>query len=203
MNTSFPLMGKSWAKWAWFWCTRLLTWPQFGQVDARFRCLTSKIIQSSSLRYPVTSTSLILSNSASNEVMFCDIPASDYGGYSTLRGLWCLTVQWCSRFRGKLGIKGTEEPEVAKVQGYEDGLRSLFISSRRFSIYGTQILQEFYVALIKAILPSYDQDQKKSIQYRIKKPQRVDENLIRTLKPESAERYFLDSTKESQNTSRF
>lgn len=78
--------------------------------------------------------------------------------------------------------------EVAKVpQGHKDGLRRLFLSSRRFSIYGTPIPQEFYVALLTAIVPSYDPNQSSPVQYRIKKPWRVDGNLIRMLKSEGAE----------------
>ena len=80
--------------------------------------------------------------------------------------------------------------EVAKVQGCKDDLRSLFMHSRRFSIYGTQIPQEFYVALIEAVVPGYGHNQKVAIQCRIKKPRRIDKNLIRTLKSEDAEKTF-------------
>lgn len=77
--------------------------------------------------------------------------------------------------------------EVAKVQGYSDGLKSLFTSSRRFSIYATQIPQEFYVALLTAVVSGYNQNQTRPIQYRIKRPRKVDENLIRMLKNEGVE----------------
>jgi hypothetical protein len=41
--------------------------------------------------------------------------------------------------------------KVAEVQGYSWSLRNLLKSSRRFSIYGTPIPQEFYVALFQSI----------------------------------------------------
>jgi hypothetical protein len=82
---------------------------------------------------------------------------------------------------------GVPLEEVAKVQGYGDNLRSLFTSSKRFSIYGTQIAQEFYVALFQAVIPSFDPSQASPIQYRIKRPWKVDGNLLRVLESEGAE----------------
>lgn len=77
--------------------------------------------------------------------------------------------------------------EVAKAQGYSDGLRRLFTSSRRFSIYGTQSLQEFYVALLTEVVSGYDQEQTRPIQYRIKRPWKAAGSLIRMLKADGAE----------------
>ena len=77
--------------------------------------------------------------------------------------------------------------EVAKLQGYSDSLRSLFTSSRRFSIYGTQMPQEFYVALLQVVVPVYNQAQTSSIKYRIKRHWKVDGNLLRMLRNEGAE----------------
>lgn len=77
--------------------------------------------------------------------------------------------------------------EVAKSQGYSDGLRSLLRDSKRFSIYDTQIYQEFYVALLQAVVPGFQQFQTTPIQYRIKRPWKVDERSIDMLKSEGAE----------------
>jgi|GEM_PF-1217929 len=84
---------------------------------------------------------------------------------------------------------GVSLEEVVRLQGYNDGLRSLFASSKRFSIYSTQIPQEFYIALFQAVMPSFHQFQKTSIKYRIriKQPWKVDGRLLGTLKAEEAE----------------
>ncbi|NER20268.1 MAG: hypothetical protein F6J96_05965 [Symploca sp. SIO1C2] len=74
-----------------------------------------------------------------------------------------LSELFCEKYRVSL-------EEVAKVQGYNYSLMSLFTSSRRFSIYGTQMPQDFYVALLQAVVPSYDQAQTSSSKYRIKRP---------------------------------
>lgn len=50
--------------------------------------------------------------------------------------------------------------DVAKAQGYAKDLRSLLKSSGRFSIYSTQIPQEFYVALFNVVVPQLQQSQK-------------------------------------------
>jgi len=86
--------------------------------------------------------------------------------------------------------------EAARVQGYSNGLRSFFISSRRFSIYSTQIPQEFYVALLQSVVPGYGQvSSTSSIKYRIKRPWKVDANLLRLLKAEGAEEIPSRQTK--------
>lgn len=82
---------------------------------------------------------------------------------------------------------GVSLEEVAKVQGYSDGLRSIFTSSGRFAIYGTQIPQEFYVAFLQAVVPNFHQSQATSIKYRIKRGWKVDGSLLRMLKAEGAE----------------
>lgn len=76
---------------------------------------------------------------------------------------------------------------LAKIQGYSDGLRSLLTSSGRFSIYATPIPQEFYVALLQAVVPSFHQSQTTSIKYRIKRPWKVDGSLLRMLQDSGAE----------------
>ncbi|MEG4519163.1 MULTISPECIES: hypothetical protein [unclassified Microcoleus] len=78
---------------------------------------------------------------------------------------------------------------VAKVQGYSYGLRSLLTSSGRFSIYGTPIPQEFYVALLQAVVPSFHKYQATSIKDRMKRkrPEKVDESLPTIVKAEGAE----------------
>lgn len=82
---------------------------------------------------------------------------------------------------------GVLPEEVAKVQGYSDDLRSLLISSKRFSIYGTQGRQEFYVALFQAVVPGSYQSLARLIKYRIKRPWKVDGSLLRVLKAEDTE----------------
>lgn len=82
---------------------------------------------------------------------------------------------------------GVSLEEVAKVQGYSDGLSSIFTSSGRFSIYATQIPQEFYVAFLQAVVPNFHQSQATSIKYRIKRPWKVDGSLLRMLQDSGAE----------------
>ena len=82
---------------------------------------------------------------------------------------------------------GVSPEEVAKVQGYSDSLRSLFTSSRRFSIYGTPTQQEYYITLFQAVFSGFDQSQATSIKYRINRPWKVDGSLLRMLKAEGAE----------------
>ncbi|MEG5174610.1 hypothetical protein [Microcoleus sp. B3-D7] len=78
---------------------------------------------------------------------------------------------------------------VAKFQGYSYGLRSLLTSSGRFSIYGTPIPQEFYVALLQAVIPSFDEYQATSIKDRMKRkrPEKVYESLPTIVKAEDTE----------------
>lgn len=57
---------------------------------------------------------------------------------------------------------------IAKVQ-YSDGLRDILTSSGRFSIYGTPIPEQFYVALLQAVVPNfYPLLQKTKINYKIR-----------------------------------
>jgi hypothetical protein len=63
---------------------------------------------------------------------------------------WITVSKLSELFYGKYKVS---LEEMVKVQGHNDSLRSLFISSRRFSIYGTPIPQEFYVALFQAAVP--------------------------------------------------
>lgn len=60
---------------------------------------------------------------------------------------WITVSKLSELFYGKYKVS---LEEMVKIQGYNNSLRSLFISSRRFSIYGTPIPQEFYVALFQA-----------------------------------------------------
>ena len=76
---------------------------------------------------------------------------------------------------------------VAKSQGCSDGLRNLLRDSKRFSIYDTQAYQEFYVALLQTVVPRFQQFQTTPIQYRIKRPWKVDGRLFDMLKSEGAE----------------
>jgi hypothetical protein len=67
---------------------------------------------------------------------------------------WIHVTKLTEGFYKKYGVS---LEEVAKIQGYSDGLRSIFTSSGRFSIYGTQIPQEFYVALFQVVVPNFHQ----------------------------------------------
>lgn len=97
---------------------------------------------------------------------------------------WISMAQLSELFSQKYGVS---PEEVAKVQGYSDSLRSLFISSGRFSIYATPTPQEFYVALFEAVVPKFYQSQATSIEYKIKRPGKIETNLLKTLKAEGAE----------------
>ncbi len=76
--------------------------------------------------------------------------------------------------------------EVAKTQDYGDSLRTLFRSSKRFSIYGTQNPQNFYVALFQAVIPDSSESQATSIKH-INRTRRLDRNLPRILKAKGTE----------------
>lgn len=77
--------------------------------------------------------------------------------------------------------------DVVQAQGCGNSLRDLFIGSRRFSVYGTQNPQDFYVALLQVVVSGCSKNQTNPIQYRIKRPWKVDGNLLRMLKAEGAE----------------
>lgn len=89
--------------------------------------------------------------------------------------------------------------EVAKEQGYRDDLRSLFIKSRCFSIYSTQMPQEFYVALLAVVVPNYNPNQTRPIQYRIKREWKADGRLIRMLQAEGAEEILFQRPQSSNS----
>jgi hypothetical protein len=96
---------------------------------------------------------------------------------------WISVTKLSELFCKKYGVS---LEAVAKAQGYSD-LRSLFRSSRRFSIYGTQAPQEYYVTLFHTVFPNVDPSQATSIRYRIKRSWKVDGGLLRLLKAEGAE----------------
>jgi hypothetical protein len=75
---------------------------------------------------------------------------------------------------------GFSPEQVALNQGYNDSLKSLIKSSGFFSIYSTQISQEFYITLFQAVVPSYKQIQISPIQYRIKRFRKVNRYLLQT-----------------------
>ncbi len=90
-----------------------------------------------------------------------------------------LTELFCERY-------GVSPEDVANVQGCGNGLRSLFVRSKQFVIYPTQIPQEFYIALFRVIFPDFPQFQATPVHYRIKRPWKVDGRLLRVLKAEGA-----------------
>lgn len=95
---------------------------------------------------------------------------------------------------------GVDPEDVVKAQGYAKDLRSLLKSSGRFSIYSTQITQEFYVALFNVVVPKVQQSQKYAkhpVQYRIKRPWKVDGRLIEWLKDENAQELRNYQTKKA------
>ncbi len=99
---------------------------------------------------------------------------------------WSSAARLCKLFYEKHGVL---PEDVAKSLGYSDSFRNLLESSKRFSIYGTQISQKFYVALLPAIVsrfPQYKTTERQQNRYRIKRPWKVDGRLVRMLKAEDA-----------------
>lgn len=76
------------------------------------------------------------------------------------------------------------------IQNHELGnnLKDLLKSSQRFAIYSTAIAQEFYVARLQDTVSNHHQNYEKPIQYRIKRPWKVDQRLINMLDNEGATR---------------
>lgn len=100
---------------------------------------------------------------------------------------WSSAAKLTELFYEKYGVF---PEDMAKAQGYAKDLRSLLKSSGRFSIYSTQIPQEFYVTLLKVVVPKSPQSQQTArhpIHYRIKRSWKVDGRLIEWLKAENAQ----------------
>ncbi|XHX76969.1 MAG: hypothetical protein RBJ76_21400 [Stenomitos frigidus ULC029] len=95
---------------------------------------------------------------------------------------WISVTRLTKLFHNKYGISLEEE---IKIQGCSDGLRSLLKSSGRFSIYGRPIPQQFYVALLQRIVPSFQQPPT-TVCYKSKRLLKVD-GLLERGKAESAE----------------
>jgi hypothetical protein len=98
---------------------------------------------------------------------------------------WVSLARLSELFREK---HGSSLEEVAQAEGYSDSLRSLLRSCRRFSIYGTQMPQGYYIALLTEVVHNYDPNQTKPIQCRIKRSWKVDGGLPRILKAEGVEK---------------
>jgi hypothetical protein len=77
---------------------------------------------------------------------------------------------------------------IIQNQDSDHSLKSLLKSSQRFAIYSTPIAQSFYVARLQDTVPNYSQNNGKPIQYRIKRPWKVDRRLITMLEHEGAKR---------------
>jgi hypothetical protein len=77
---------------------------------------------------------------------------------------------------------------VAQNHGFGYDLKGFLKSSQRFAIYSTPASQEFYVARFQDTVPNYGQNCRKPIQYRVKRPWKVDRSLINMLENEGAER---------------
>jgi hypothetical protein len=73
-------------------------------------------------------------------------------------------------------------------QGSENSLKSALKRSQCFAIYSTPIAQDFYVARLQDTVPNYSQNNGKPIQYRVKRPWKVDRRLITMLENEDAKR---------------
>jgi hypothetical protein len=102
---------------------------------------------------------------------------------------WIKATRLSELFYEKYGVL----PEtVAKAQGCRDGLRSLIKSSKRFSIYGTPIPQEFYVALFQVVAPAFQQSQSIPLHCRIKQRSKVDRRLSKPLQVGSTRENQLD-----------
>jgi hypothetical protein len=95
---------------------------------------------------------------------------------------WISVNRLTKLFHNKHGISLEEE---IKIQGCSNGLRSLLKSSGRFSIYGSAIPQQFYVALLQRIVPSYQQPPTATC-YKSKRLLKVN-GLLERVKAESAE----------------
>lgn len=72
--------------------------------------------------------------------------------------------------------------EVAERYGYGNDLRGLFNDSKCFSIYGIQRRQDFYVALLEAIVPNCHQSQTQPVNYQIKRSWKIDGKLVKMLR---------------------
>lgn len=86
--------------------------------------------------------------------------------------------------------------DIVRTQGNGNNLRDYFRKNKCFAVYGTQIPQKFYVALLSKVIPNYDDSQKKPIQYVIKKPWKVDANLIKMLRSEGAKEVGLQANQQ-------
>ncbi|HEY9628454.1 MAG TPA: hypothetical protein V6C84_14225 [Coleofasciculaceae cyanobacterium] len=87
-------------------------------------------------------------------------------------------------FNAKYGMS----PEhLAIAQGYGRDLRSLLKESGRFSIYGTPLPHEFYVALIQAVVFDYPQAQTSSRPYQAKQAWKANSRSPRRAKGKDAE----------------
>jgi hypothetical protein len=77
--------------------------------------------------------------------------------------------------------------KAVKDQGYKDGIKSFFQSTRCFAIYSTQLPQEFYVSVFQELYPGIHQSQANSSQHRIKQPWKADEYLSEMFKLEGTQ----------------
>ena len=82
---------------------------------------------------------------------------------------------------------GMSPEQLAIAQGYGRGLRNLLKESGRFSIYGTQLPDEFYVALIQAVVFDYPQAQISPRLYQVKQSWEANRRLPRRVKGKDAE----------------
>ena len=96
---------------------------------------------------------------------------------------WISVTRLAKLFYNKHGISLEES---VKLQGYSVGLRSLVKSSERFSIYSSPISQQFYVALLQRIVPSFQQPPITTTCYKSKRILKID-GLLERVEAESAE----------------
>ncbi|MBD3885565.1 hypothetical protein IFO70_27995 [Phormidium tenue FACHB-886] len=91
---------------------------------------------------------------------------------------WLSINRLIEMFEAKYGVS---LEYLVLVQGYSDGLRSLLKGSKRFSIYGTQLPQAFYIALFEAVVPGFHRVQTSPTRYKVKQPWEVDGRLLERL----------------------
>lgn len=97
---------------------------------------------------------------------------------------WVMNTELDNIFREKYGVSITTALN-AQVSGSD--LRSELRRSLRFRIYATPNPQEFHIALLDETVPGGASKQQKPIQYRIKRPWKVDGRLTKMLRAEGAQ----------------
>jgi len=97
---------------------------------------------------------------------------------------WVMNTELDNIFREKHGVSIATALN-AQISGSD--LRSELRRSLRFRIYATPNPQEFHIALLDETVPGGSSKPQKPIQYRVKRPWKVDGRLTRMLRAEGAQ----------------